>query len=59
MKVVEDFEARPHEAVSFVVERGKEMQEWNEQKLPKMLLGYSGGRLPGRSTKRKAEDKEM
>ena len=31
MKVVEDFESRPHEAVSFVVERDKDMQEWNEQ----------------------------
>ena len=27
------------------------MQDWNEQKLPKVLLGCSGGRLPGRSTK--------
>ena len=50
MKVVEDFESRPHTAVSFVVEREKEIQEWNEQKLPKVLPGYSGGRLPGRST---------
>ena len=47
MEVVEDFESRPHKAVSFVVEREKEMQEWNEQKLPKASLGYSGGRLPG------------
>ena len=30
MKVEEDFESRPHKAVSFVVERGKEMQERNE-----------------------------
>ena len=51
MKVVEDFESRPHKAVPFVVERGKEIQEWNEQKLPKVLPGYSGGSLPGRSTK--------
>ena len=36
-----------------MVERGKEIQEWNEQKLPKVLFGYSGGRLPGRSTKAK------
>ena len=35
------------------MERGKEIQEWNEQKLPKVLLGYSGGRLPGRSTEEK------
>ena len=31
MKVVEDFESRPHKAVSFVVE---EVQEWTEQKMP-------------------------
>ena len=53
MKLVEDFESRPRKAVSFVVERGKERQEWNEQKLPKALPGYSGGRLPGRTTKEK------
>ena len=35
MKVVEYFESRPRKAVSFVVERGKEMQDWNQQKLPK------------------------
>ena len=35
MKVVEDFESRPHEAVSFLVESAKEMQEWSEQKLRK------------------------
>ena len=31
MKVMEDVESRPHKAVTFVVERGKERQEWNEQ----------------------------
>ena len=51
MEVVEDFESRPHQAVSFVVKREKEIKEWNEQKLPKVLPGYSGGRLPGRITK--------
>ena len=50
-KVVEDFESRQLQAVSFVVDRGKEIQDWNEQRLPKMLPGYSGGRLPGRSAK--------
>ena len=40
-------------AVTFVVERGKERQEWSEQKVPKVLPGYSGGRLPGRSTEEK------
>ena len=56
MKVVEDFESRPHNAVSFVVEREKDKQEWNEQKLPKVLPGYSGGRLPGRSAKEKGRE---
>ena len=56
MKVVEDFESRSHKAVSFVVERGKEMQEWNEQKLPKVSPAHSGGRLPGRSTKEKGRE---
>ena len=31
--------------MSFVVERDKEVQEWNEQKMLNALLGYSGGRL--------------
>ena len=33
MKVVEDFESRPQKALSLVVERDKEVQEWNEQKV--------------------------
>ena len=53
MKVIEDFESRPHKAVTFVVERGKERQEWNERKLTKALPGYGGGRLPGRSKEEK------
>ena len=53
MEVVEDFESRPHKAVSCVVEREKVVKEWSEQRLPKVLPGYSGGRLPGRSTKEK------
>ena len=36
MKVVEGFESRPHKSSSFC--GGKEIQEWNEQKLPKVLL---------------------
>ena len=58
MKVVKDFESRPHKAVTFLVERGKERQEWNEQKLAKALPGYSGGRLPGRSTEEKGKEGE-
>ena len=41
-----------------VVERGKERQKWNEQTLPKVLLGYSGGRLPGRNIKEKGREEE-
>ena len=57
MKVVEDFESRPHKAVSCMVEREKVVQVWNEQKMPKALPGKSGGKLPGGSTKEKAETK--
>ena len=31
LEVVEDFESRLHKAVSFLVEREKLMQEWNEE----------------------------
>ena len=42
----------------FVAEREKEIQEWHEQKLPKVLLGCCGGRLPGRNTKEKGREEE-
>ena len=54
--MVEDFESRPHKTVSFVVKAEKEIMEWNEQKLPKVLPGYSGGRLPGRNAKEKGRE---
>ena len=56
IKVVEDFESRPHKAVSFVVLREQEIEEWNEHTLPKVLPGYSGGRLSGRSTKERGRE---
>ena len=57
MEVVEDFESRPQKAVSSVVKREKmEIKEWSEQKMPKVLPGYSGGRLPGRSTEEKGKE---
>ena len=56
MKVIEDFESRPHKAVTFVVERGKERQEWKEQKLPKALPACCGGRYLGRSTEEKGRE---
>ena len=52
---MEDFESRPHTAVSFVVEREKEIRERSGQKMPKVLPGKSGGRLPGRNTKEKGK----
>ena len=56
MEVVEDFESRPHQAVSFVVRREQERKERCERKLPKVLPGCSGGKLPGRSTKEKGRE---
>ena len=38
MKVMKDFESRPHKAVTFVVKREKEGQEWSEQRMPKGSL---------------------
>ena len=58
MKVVEDFESRPHKVVTFVIERRNERQEWSEQRMPQALPGCSGGRLPGRSAEDKVENKE-
>ena len=49
MEVVEDFEPRPHKAVTFSEEREKELQVSREQKKPKALPGFSGGKHPGRS----------
>ena len=36
----------------------KELQEWNEQKLPKVLPDYSGGRLPGKENKKETGREE-
>ena len=58
MKVVGDFESRPHKAVSFVVERDKEIQEWNEQKLPKVLPGYSGRKVARKKALKKQVEKK-
>ena len=59
MKVVEDFESRPHTSVTFVVERGKERLAWNEQKLLKALPGYTVEEdYQEEARKRKVEKKE-
>ena len=39
-----------------MVSREKEIKEWSEEKLPEVLPGYSGERLPGRSTKEKGRE---
>ena len=50
MEVVEDFESRPHKAVTFLVERDKEIiRDLRQLKMPKALSGHSGGKLPGRN----------
>ena len=41
----------PGKAVSSVVKREMDIQEWNEQKLPKVLPGYSGMRTAKRKSK--------
>ena len=42
VEVAEDFESRPHKAVTFQVEN-ENIQEVRELKMPKALPGYSGG----------------
>ena len=50
MKVVEDFESRPHKAVSFFVRQRK--------KDTGMECGYSGGSLPGRSEEERGREED-
>ena len=56
MKVVEDFGSRPHKAVSFVVERDKEVQEWNEQQMRRCLATVEAG-CQEEAQKKEAEKK--
>ena len=49
MEAVEDFESKPHKAVTFLLGRDKEILELLGLKMPKTLPGYSGGKLLGRS----------
>ena len=49
MEVVDDFEARPHKAVTLEVERDQEIQVRRGQKMPKASPGFGGGKLLGRS----------
>ena len=56
MEVVEDFESRPHKALSYCGKKIEGDKGMKLQKLPKVLPGCSGGRLPGRSTKEKGKE---
>ena len=56
MEVVEDFESRPLTALTFMVEGDKEFQVRREQKKPRALPGFSGGKLPGRSKVKEEEE---
>ena len=58
MQVVEVFESRHHKAVSFLVEREKVMQEWNEQKLPRCCLVTVEEGCQEETQKKKAEKKD-
>ena len=44
MEVGEDFESKAHNAVTFRMERDKEIQEVREVKIPEALPGFSGGK---------------
>ena len=44
--------------MSLVVERGKEIQEWQEPKIVQALPSFSGGKLPGRSTAEQGREEE-
>ena len=37
MEIAEDFESRPHKAVAFLIEKGKELQEMRQLEMPKAL----------------------
>ena len=43
---------KQYKAVSRVVKREKEMQEWNEQKLRKVLPGYRGRKVAWKECQR-------
>ena len=58
MDVVGDFESRPHNAVSFVVDRDREFQVWREPKVFKAVPGFSGEMLRGRSKGGKGKEEE-
>ena len=55
MKVIEDFETRPHKAVTFVVERGKERQRWNEQKIAEGATWLQWKKKEGKKEKKAKE----
>ena len=55
-EVVEDFESRPCRALSYCGKKREGDKGMERQKLPKVLPGHSGGRLPGRSTNEKGKE---
>ena len=57
MNVTEDFESRPHKAVTFVVGRGKERLEWNEQQMPKAHQEEARKRKVGKKEKKATKAK--
>ena len=49
MEVVKDFESRMHKAVTFQVDRDKDLQEVRVVNLSETLSGFRGGQMPGAS----------
>ena len=49
MEAVDDLESMPPTAVTFQVEKDKEVQEVRELILPEALPGFSGGKMSGKS----------
>ena len=49
VKVLQEFESRPHKPIAFQVERDRKVQVVRKIRTPEALPGFSGGRKPGRS----------
>ena len=57
IEVVEEFESRPHQAITVVLEGDKQIQEWREQK-SRRIYQDSVGKLTGRMKTEEGEEAE-
>ena len=58
MKVIVDFESRPHKAVTFVVERGKDRQDWNEAKIAEGATWLEWRKTTRKKSRKRKEGKK-